>query len=117
MNKINLTTIILSATMLFGCTAFEQKKWVGVGGSKADGVVILGFEVPPKMGIRETEVEYDEQQANDEADRRCRNWGYAGAEVFRNDFPVVISCHPQGLSPCWSKTYRVNYQCLDKKKQ
>jgi hypothetical protein len=67
--------VLLFAIVEFmgACTAMEHKKWVGVGGSKADGVVILGFDVPPKMGVRETEVKYDKEQANAEADRRCRN--------------------------------------------
>lgn len=114
MNKINFVALSVFIGLLGACTTVEQMKWVGVGGSKADGMVILGFEVPPKMGVRETEVQYDTEQANAEADRRCRNWGYAGAEIFRNDFPVHIVCHGQGISPCWSKTYRISYQCLDK---
>lgn len=86
--------------------------WVGVGGSKADGTVVLGIDVPPKMGVRETNVEWDIQQANAEANRRCQNWGYAGAEMFRETLPVHMVCHPQGISPCWSKTYRISYQCI-----
>jgi hypothetical protein len=106
---------MLTATALAGCTTIERMNWVGVGGSKADGAVVLGIEVPPKMGISETEVQWDAQQANAEAARRCKNWGYAGAEVFNSQLPVQIACHPQGLSPCWSKTYRIVYQCVDER--
>ena len=115
MKIIKFILCTASLFLLCSCTAYEKKKWVGVGGSKSDGVVILGIEVPPKMGVRETEIEYDTEQANTEADRRCKNWGYAGAEIFQSEFPVLVVCHPQGISPCWSKSYRVNYQCLDKK--
>lgn len=101
------------ALLLGGCTTVNTMKWVGVGGSKADGTVILGIDVPPKMWVRETEVQWDAQQANEEADRRCRNWGYKSAEIFRETLPVQVICHPQGISPCWSKTYRITYQCVD----
>ncbi len=111
---LKIVGLVAFAGLVGACTTMEHMKWFGVGGSKADGVVILGFDVPPKMGIRETEVQYDKEQANAEADRRCRNWGYSGAEIFRDDFPVLVVCHPQGISPCWSKTYRITYQCLDK---
>lgn len=118
-NKMNkkYAAALFVLTLLSACTAMDHMRWVGVGGSKADGVVILGFDVPPKMGVFETEVTYDAEQANAEADRRCRNWGYAGAEMFSDDFPVQVICHPEGVSPCWSKTYRIQYQCLDEKKQ
>lgn len=115
MKKTLLATLLVISGFLAACTTMEHRKWVAVGGSKADGVVILGFDIPPKIGIRETEVEHDAEQANSEADKRCKNWGYAGAEAFREDFPIQIVCHSQGISPCWSKTYRITYQCLDKK--
>jgi hypothetical protein len=49
--------------------------WAAVGGSKADGTVVLGIDVPPKIGVSETIVQWDAAKANSEADRRCRNWG------------------------------------------
>lgn len=107
--------LISGISLISACTTTEKMSWVGVGGSKADGTVILGIEVPPKMGISETHIEWDTKQANIEANRRCQNWGYAGAEIFNDQFPVLRVCHPQGMSPCWSKSYRINYQCLDKK--
>lgn len=107
--------VIAIVALLAGCTTMEKMTWVGVGGSKADGTVVLGFEVPPKMGIMETIVETDVNQANAEADRRCKNWGYGGAKVFNQQLPIQIKCHALGMSPCFSKTYRVTYQCVDKK--
>jgi len=105
--------ICLFAALTSGCTTTERMNWVSVGGSKADGNIILGIDVPPKVGIAETIVEWDAQQANSEANKRCRNWGYSSAEAFNDQFPVQLTCHPQGFSPCWSKTYRVTYQCID----
>lgn len=70
--------------ILAGCaTAPERADWVLVGGSKADGNVTLGIDVPAKMWVTETTTEWDVNQANAEADRRCRNWGYTGAETYR----------------------------------
>jgi hypothetical protein len=107
--------LLLMAAVLFACTQAANMEWTSVGGSKADGVVVLGIEVPPKMGVSETIVSWDSSQANAEAERRCKNWGYAGAESFGEKLPVQMVCHPQGMSPCWSKTYRINFQCVDKK--
>lgn len=77
----------------------------------AHGTIVI---VEPEMGVSETIVQWDIEQANAEADRRCRNWGYASAELFGTEFPVLVTCRPQGFSLCWSKSYRVTYQCLDR---
>ena len=50
--------------VLSGCTTTESMRWVGIDGSKAGGTVVLGIHVPPKIGIRETIVEWDIDQAN-----------------------------------------------------
>src|SRR5260370_33809960 len=73
--------LIALATMIVACTNTETMDWAAVGGSKADGTVVLGIDVPPKIGVSETIVQWDAAKANSEADRRCRNWGYAGAEA------------------------------------
>lgn len=109
--------LIALCAILSGCaTPTERFDWVMVGGSKADGNVTLGIDVPPKMWVTETLVEYDLVQANAEAEQGCKNWGYAGAKMYgEGQFPITIVCHPQGVSPCWSKTYRVYYQCTGDK--
>jgi hypothetical protein len=90
--------------------------WVFVGGSKADGNVTLGIDVQPVMGVSETNVIWDTNQANTEATKRCQNWGFSGAEIYREgEFPILKTCFPQGISPCWSKSYRVQYQCTGTK--
>ena len=112
-----MSIAVFSALTLAGCAApMERADWVMVGGSKADGNVTLGIDVPAKYGVTETPVEWDIAQANAEADRRCKNWGYRGADMYREgQFPILKTCHGQGVSPCWSKTYRVQYQCLSPK--
>ncbi|MDR2129118.1 MAG: hypothetical protein LBP52_08660 [Burkholderiaceae bacterium] len=107
---------LTAAILATGCANHAKMDWMLVGGSKADGNIILGIDVPPIMGVAETEVTWDTEQANLEADRRCKNWGFGGAEMYRGQFPVLKTCHPQGFSPCWSKTYRIQYQCVDAKK-
>ena len=108
----NLFLIILCTALTSACSTMKMASWSGVGGSKADGMVVLGIDVPGKNRVSETKIRWDVKQANAEAARRCRNWGYSNAEVFRESFPVQITCHPNGGSPCWSKTYRVTYQCI-----
>lgn len=114
--QINLA-VILTALFLTACTTTENREWIGVGGSKADGTVILGIDLPAKFGVSEPSATWNTSQANSEADRRCKNWGYAGSELFGDKLPVQMNCQqiPGGISPCGQKTYRVMYQCLDKK--
>lgn len=108
--KLRNGLLIALSTTIFACTSAEQMEWISVGGSKAGGTVVLGIDVPPKMGISETIVKWDPEQPNREANKRCQSWGYAGAEAFGEKLPVQVTCHPQGISPCWSKTMRINYQ-------
>ena len=42
--------LIALSTMTFACTSTETMDWVAVGGSKAGGTVVLGIDVPAKMG-------------------------------------------------------------------
>ena len=112
--KFSGLLIALSSLAMLACTTAENYEWIPVGGSKVAGTVILGIDVPPKMGIRETEVHADTAAANALADKRCRNWGYAGAETF-DRLPIQTVCYAQGISPCWSKSLRVNYSCVEKK--
>lgn len=101
--------------MTVGCTRSEPLQWAVVGGSKSDGNVVLGIDVPGRVGYVETVVTWDEAQANAEADKRCRTFGYPGAERFDGKLPVQTTCFAQGISPCFSKAYRIQYQCLDKR--
>lgn len=106
--------IALSSTMV-ACTTSATLQWAVVGGSKSDGNVVLGIDVPARLGYMETRVEWEIEQANAAADQRCRTYGYPGAERFEGKLPVQMSCFSQGISPCYSKAYRINYQCLDRK--
>ena len=104
--------ISLSGAAFSACTTTEKIEWTSRGGSKSDGNVILGIDVPAQMGLRETIVKWDAKQANELATKGCRNWGYVGAERFSEPLPAQLTCHGYGISPCWSKTYRITYQCI-----
>jgi hypothetical protein len=116
MRAYSLACAAVALVALTACAVAGGKMdWVLVGGSRADGNITLGIDVPPVMGVSETKISWDINQANSEADRRCKNWGYANADMYREgQFPVLLVCHPQGMSPCWSKSYRIQYQCIDK---
>ena len=103
--------------LTLACTTTEKREWIGVGGSKADGTVILGIDLPAKFGVVEPSATWNIEQASHGADRRCKNWGYFGAELFGDRLPVQVICQqiPRGISPCGQKTYRIMYQCLDSK--
>ena len=100
------------------CTTTENRSWTAVGGSRSDATVILGIDLPAKFGVVEPSATWNVEQANAEADRRCKNWSYAGAELFGDQLPVQVICQqiPGGISPCGQKSYRVMYQCIDGKK-
>ena len=99
--KTTLTT--LTALLLTGCVTVP-KTYEVVEGSKATGKLILGYEI---VGSQKAQVE--ENQAHEEALRRCRNWGYADAEGFAPRKAYV------GREPVWGRwRYMVTreFQCL-----
>ena len=94
--------LVLLALFVSGCASTKQ--WAATGGSRADGVVRLAYEV----GNFER-AELDEQQAIDLASRRCATWGYAGAEAFGG---ITRHCNmPGGLGGCARWLVTKEYQC------
>lgn len=116
--KMTMLGLSLLVLLTSACTTTEKRDWVGAGGSKADATVILEIDLPARFGVVEPSATWDIQQANEEADRRCKNWGYAGSEMFGDKLPVQEICRQVrgGVSPCGQKTYRLMYQCLDRQK-
>ncbi|MFQ2903565.1 YecR family lipoprotein [Aeromonas caviae] len=74
---MRLFAIVISAALLLSGCASVQKDWAATGGSRADGVVRLSYEI----GEFEN-VQVNEQQAISLAAQRCSTWGYTGAEAF-----------------------------------
>lgn len=62
---------------LVGCVVTIPKQWEPIGGSRADGVVKVAYQVD----AYET-AEVSQQQALETAAKSCKAWGFAGAEPF-----------------------------------
>ena len=94
---------IFVLSLLSGC-ATTRKHWQLVDGSKSDGVVELSFQ----YGVFE-KVEID--NGNHTAARRCRGWGYSGAESFGGEYRECNSYSTDGS--CWGYKVTKKYQCLE----
>lgn len=100
MKRYLLAAAVLAASS--GCST--TKDWTATGGSRADGVVRLSYEVGgfevPKL---------DESQAVSIATRRCSTWGFTGAEAFGG---TTQQCsQPGGFGGCARWTVTKEYQC------
>ena len=101
MNKI--LVLLVSFLLLSGCAV--TKDWSATGGSRADGVVRLSYDV----GEMEQAV-LNEQQAVRLATLRCNKWGYSGAEAFGG---VTRQCNSTGgFSDCSQWVVTKEYQCI-----
>lgn len=92
--------IVIAGILLAGCAA--PKTWVATGGSRADGVVTLAYDV----GLFESAV-VDEQQAISEATSRCAVWGYTGAVAFGGTLSTCLN------SDCTASRISKDYQCTN----
>lgn len=91
-----------------GCAREVHKELVAVGGSKADGVVELGYDYDPEIEIPVT----DPEQGKKTAQKRCEAWGYKDVEEFQK---LTESCAYTGLyGVCRKVNAYIQYQCLDK---
>lgn len=77
------------AALSAGCVTLPElvAPWQPVGGSRADGIVTVGFQVAPH---RPWDTNWP--QARAAATQACQGWGYAGAEPFGNPEYVVRHC-------------------------
>src|SRR5262245_17455271 len=73
--KGRLAAAALLAIAGFGCTV--DKKLTATGGSRADGVVELSYEIG---GLENARIDWT--RADTEALQRCQAWGYQSAEKF-----------------------------------
>ncbi|MFP1644901.1 YecR family lipoprotein [Pontitalea aquivivens] len=70
--------LILAALMLAGCEV--PKDALPIGGSRADGTVVLGYT------LHEMEIaRVDWVAAQKNADKRCQAWGYRRADAFEGE--------------------------------
>ena len=91
-----------TACIVFGLTGcVASKTWVPTGGSRADGVVRLSYEV----GSFE-KPEVSEAQGLAAATERCAAWGYESAEAFGGQVQECITGN------CSLARITKEYQCL-----
>ena len=95
--------LVLAAVLaLSGCAV--NKNWTPTGGSKADGVVRLSYQV------KEMEQPIlNEEEAIALATRRCASWGYSGAEAFGGTTSQCIQ--GGGFGGCSQRQVTKEYQC------
>jgi len=96
--------VALSLTALAGCEV--DKTPVPTDGSKADGSVVLSYQV----GAYEI-PKVDWSAAQSSAVQRCRAWGYSSANAFDGDARRCESSDIYGS--CTMTTISRTYQCLN----
>lgn len=95
--------LILGAiAVLAGCSTVS--KMTATGGSRADGIVRLSYE----LGMFD-KAKIDEADALRTAQARCRTWGYKDAEAFGG---VTRQCQSFGGYGCTRWLVTKEYQCL-----
>jgi hypothetical protein len=96
-------TLLLAATVIAvaGCATVSQM--TATGGSRADGIVRLSYEV----GMFD-KVQIDEMSSLNTARRRCGTWGYNDAEAFGG---VTRQCQSYGSMGCMRWFVTKEYQC------
>lgn len=117
MQKIILTSTLLSVFTLSGCTTRNITVTPSpISGSKADGVVVMGYTTSsdPYTTVNTT-VNWD--AAKIMAKKKCKTWGYSSSEKF-GDFQTTTCQHQEydaflGHSYCAETLTTVSYQCID----
>lgn len=111
-----LATLTLAAAFLLGagCAKPVMKQWQASGGSRADATVEVGFMYNPQT----EKPEASDQQALQEAVRRCQAWGYTDAEPFGlvKDNCVNMVFQPFVGLVCEKKMVTRQFQCLGQKR-
>ena len=91
---------------LAGCVTVP-KQWAPHGGSKADGVVKVAYEVLDVEIAQASEV-----QALDSATQSCKAWGFTGAQPFGLETRACNVYYGQhGNSSCKSWIVSKPFQC------
>ena len=99
MKKIALFLLVLGLT---GCG--PPVKPFDIGGSKADGTVVMGATIDLFSGPVSWE------SAHGDALRRCQAWGYSRVEPFSG---VRTRCIQHGMYGCDREEITRTYQCID----
>lgn len=94
--------ITMGCILIGGCAV--KKEMVPMGGSKADGTVRMGYTV---AGLEKPIIDFN--QAKDLASKKCRTWGYEGAEPFGGQ---SSTCAQMSGFGCQISNVTVEYQCV-----
>lgn len=100
-SRFTAVLFIVPGFIFAGCAV--NKDLQATGGSRADGVVELSYEV----GSFEQAV-IDEQQGLQTARQRCAAWGYTNAEAFGGQ---KRQCQQFYQSSCVQQLVIIAYQC------
>lgn len=103
-----LFVAVISLTAL-GCTTQKPMDWSATGGSRGDGVVKLAIQYRDDI-----EPIVNEKQAINEATRRCKVWGYTGAEAFGGKVTHCNQWGGFGNQSCLDTIVTKEYQCTTK---
>jgi hypothetical protein len=90
---------------LTACTVDKQLN--ATGGSRADGVVELSYEIGMLQNAR-----IDWIKADHDAIQRCNAWGYSHAERFGGE---KRQCNEPSTGGCAQWFVSINYQCVGQK--
>lgn len=110
MKKLATLTLAAAFLMATGCAKPVMKQWQAAGGSRADATVTVGFTYNPER----ERPEASDQQAYQEALKRCQAWGYANAEPFGlvNDRCEQMDFVPFAGMVCSKRMVTRQFQCL-----
>lgn len=103
--KMRRYLIYLAAMSLLVSACATNKTPVPTGGSRADGIIELSYE----LRMFEKPV-VDWNSANATASQRCKAWGYERAEVFGGQKSKCSRYN--GYGDCVRELVTVNYQCI-----
>ena len=102
MNKRSVYLVVISL-LVSACAV--NKIPVPTGGSRADGIIELSYEVG-----RFERPEVDWVSANKSASERCQAWGYTRAEPFGGQKTLCQAYNAYGS--CVRATVIIDYQCI-----
>lgn len=101
--RLKDSALIAVILLLSACSTHTEL--LVTGGSRADGVVELGYQRNEFQ-----RVTFDADAAEALAAKRCKGWGYEGAESFGTEKSTCTS--RRGFGNCGNRQVVIQYQCL-----
>ena len=106
--KMNLYKIflIISTLLLSSCAVIQYPE--PLTGSKADGIITVGYEYPAAYNPNNWQEEWE--KADESANLRCKDWGYHRAVKFDLTYR---KCIERNLYGCVRWREFIDYQCIE----